>query len=104
MPLQELEELAPSPDHRQTGNGGVLASQGLPANQGRPHSSLGPGIPEPSGGKPVPPVSGYGIPCGHRVVGIPILGGLHHEYRLEKVGLKSEHKIRNDAISCGAQE
>jgi len=53
-------------------------------NQGRPHSSLGPGIPEPSGGMPAPPVSGYGIPCGHRVVGIPILGGLHHEYRLQK--------------------
>jgi hypothetical protein len=31
MPLQELEVLAPSLDHRQTGNGGVLASQGLPA-------------------------------------------------------------------------
>ena len=54
-------------------------------NQSRPHSSLGPGIPEPSRGMPAPPVSGYGIPCGHRVVGIPILGGLHHEYRLEKV-------------------
>jgi len=54
-------------------------------NQSRPHSSLGPGIPEPSRGMPAPPVSGYAILCGHRVVGIPILGGLHHEYRLEKV-------------------
>jgi hypothetical protein len=54
-------------------------------NQSRPHSSLGPGIPEPSGGVPAPLVSGYGIPRGHRVVGIPILGALHHDYRLEKV-------------------
>jgi transposase InsO family protein len=54
-------------------------------NRGRPHSSLGPGIPEPSGGIPAPQISGHCIPCGHRVVGSPVLGGLHHEYRLEKV-------------------
>ncbi len=54
-------------------------------NRGRPHSSLGPGIPEPAGGVPVPEISGHRIPCGHRVVGNPVLGGLHHEYRLEKV-------------------
>ena len=55
-------------------------------NQGRPHSSLGPGIPEP-GELPR-------IVCGRqrhflaqdsRVVARAILGGLHHEYRLEKV-------------------
>ena len=54
-------------------------------NRGRPHSSLGPGIPEPSGGIPAPQISGYRIPCDHRVVRSPVLGGLHHEYRLEKV-------------------
>jgi putative transposase len=54
-------------------------------NRGRPHSSLGPGIPEPSAGIPVPQISGHCIRCGHRVVGRPVLGGLHHEYRLEKV-------------------
>ena len=63
---------------------GILREWVAHYNRGRPHSSLGPGIPEPSGGKPVPPVSGYGIPSAHRV-GIPILGGQHHEYRLEKV-------------------
>jgi len=54
-------------------------------NRGRPHSSLGPGIPEPSAGIPAPQISGHCIRCGHRVVGRPVLGGLHHDYRLEKV-------------------
>ena len=76
--LRQLEAIALIREERESGK------QQLGYNA-RPFASLGPGIPEPSGGKPVPPVSGYGIPCGHRVVGIPILGGLHHEYRLEKV-------------------
>jgi transposase InsO family protein len=46
--------------------------------RGRPHSSLGPGIPAPQ-------ISGHRIPWGHRVVGSLVLAGLHHEYRLEKV-------------------
>ena len=54
-------------------------------NRGRPHASLGPGIPEPSADIPAPPVSGYRIPYDHRVVGSPVLGGLHHEYRLERI-------------------
>ena len=54
-------------------------------NRGRPHSSLGPGIPEPSAGIPAPQISGHCIRCGHRVVRRPVLGGLHHDYRLEKV-------------------
>src|SRR5207248_2581604 len=54
-------------------------------NRSRPHASLGPGIPEPSEGIPAPRSSGNRIPCGQRVVGSSILGGLHHEYRLEKI-------------------
>jgi len=54
-------------------------------NNGRPHSALGPGIPEPSEDIPVLEISGHRIPCGHRVAGSSVLGGLHHEYRLEKV-------------------
>jgi hypothetical protein len=50
-------------------------------NRGRPHTSLGPGIPDAPDLAPVP--SGHRIRDGHRVVGTPILGGLHHEYRLE---------------------
>jgi len=52
-------------------------------NRGRPHSSLGPGIPD-SRTTPVIPESGrYRIPMDHRVVATPILAGLHHEYRVE---------------------
>jgi putative transposase len=51
----------------------------------RPHMSLGPGIPQPSASLPVP-----GQECRHQlsehlqVVACPILGGLHHDYRLEE--------------------
>jgi len=54
-------------------------------NRGRPRAGLGPGIPEPSVGIPAPQVPGYRIPYDHRVVGSPVLGGLHHEYRLERI-------------------
>jgi putative transposase len=52
-------------------------------NRGRPHSSLGPGIPEPSG---VSVVTGHRhqLPIGYRIRSKPVLGGLHHEYSLEK--------------------
>src|SRR5437870_7706003 len=54
-------------------------------NRGRPHSSLGPGIPEPSFPK-VPLLNKrHHIPDHHRVSAIPVLGGLHHEYKLEKI-------------------
>jgi hypothetical protein len=55
-------------------------------NNGRPHMSLGPGIPSPS------PLSvlvvhrhhRHQLPPDCRVAAEPILGGLHHEYQLEK--------------------
>jgi putative transposase len=52
-------------------------------NRGRPHSSLGPGLPEPLlyG---VVGSNGHELLDGHRVVAALILGGLHHEYRLEQ--------------------
>jgi putative transposase len=52
-------------------------------NQGRPHSSLGPGIPDPRGSYEVED-RGHDIPIGHRAEAKAVLGGLHHEYRWEK--------------------
>jgi transposase InsO family protein len=51
-------------------------------NRGRPHASLGPGIPERSL-LTVPRAADHQLPHGHRVVAGPILAGLHHEYRLQ---------------------
>jgi putative transposase len=53
-------------------------------NRGRPHSSLGPGYPEPN--QDTVPASDHRhkLPAGYRVVKTPVLGGLHHEYRLVK--------------------
>jgi putative transposase len=52
-------------------------------NAGRPHMSLGPGIPHPSSPLPVPlQEHRHRVPAHLQVVERPILGGLHHEYRL----------------------
>ena len=53
-------------------------------NRGRPHSSLGPGIPEPPQAKVPDGPHRHKLPEGYRVTSIPVLGGLHHEYGLEK--------------------
>jgi transposase InsO family protein len=53
-------------------------------NEGRPHMSLGPGIPQPPASLPVHrQVHRHRLPAHLRVVSRLILGGLHHEYRLE---------------------
>jgi transposase InsO family protein len=52
-------------------------------NEGRPHMSLGPGIPQPSVSLPVPvQAHRHRIPPHLQVVARPILGGLHHAYGL----------------------
>ena len=53
-------------------------------NRGRPHTALGPGFPEPN--PATIPASGHPhrLPVGYRVASTQLLGGLHHEYRLEK--------------------
>jgi transposase InsO family protein len=54
-------------------------------NHGRPHTALGPGIPHPLAGLPATPLIGHRLPSDSRVVARSILGGLHHEYGLEKI-------------------
>jgi transposase InsO family protein len=53
-------------------------------NRGRPHSSLGPGFPEPPQANVPAGPHRHKLPNGFRVTSTPVLGGLHHEYRLEK--------------------
>src|SRR5215467_94783 len=53
-------------------------------NRGRPHSSLGPGTPDQSSPKAELQIERHRIPKGCYIVSVSILGGLHHEYRLEK--------------------
>ena len=53
-------------------------------NRGRPHASLGPGIPNLRSGQQQARLCGHRIPIDHQVVAKAILGGLHHEYSLER--------------------
>jgi putative transposase len=54
-------------------------------NYARVHTSLGPGVPDPI--RPTPPMSGHRhhLPARHVLRSKAVLGGLHHEYWLEKV-------------------
>jgi putative transposase len=54
-------------------------------NEGRPHMSLGPGIPQPpSSLTALLQEHRHRLPSHLRVVAHPFRGGLHHEYRLEE--------------------
>jgi len=54
-------------------------------NEGRPHMSLGPGIPQPPPHLPIPfQEHRHRLPELLQVVARPIMGGLHHEYRFEE--------------------
>jgi transposase InsO family protein len=55
-------------------------------NSARPHSSLGPRAPDPNTKKAELQSPRHCIPKGYRIVATSILSGLHHEYRLEKIG------------------
>ena len=63
----------------------LLQEWGWHYNAGRPHMALGPGIPQPPSKLPVPlQAHRHKVPPDLCMVARPILGGLHHEYRLEK--------------------
>ena len=53
-------------------------------NRGRPHSSLGPGLPEPMSDQVPPNKHRHMLPLGYRIAKRSVLGGLHHEYGLVK--------------------
>jgi transposase InsO family protein len=63
----------------------ILKSWTLHYNRGRPHSSLGPGIPNRSSPKAEIQTERHSIPRNRRIVVTSILGGLHHEYGLEEI-------------------
>jgi transposase InsO family protein len=63
----------------------ILGAWKVHYNRGRPHASLGPGLPEPPPGLPAPMLSGHRLPKDTRVVARSVLGGLHHEYGLERL-------------------
>jgi len=54
-------------------------------NRARPHSRLGPGLPQPPPGLPARWVSGHRLPPGTCIVSRPILDALHHEYGLQRL-------------------
>lgn len=54
-------------------------------NQGRPHMSLGPGIPDTPGRRSASGRPRHHLPDDSRVVARSVLGGLHHEYAWEKM-------------------
>ena len=57
-------------------------------NASRPHMPLGPGIPSPPGTLPLAlRAHRHRLPEKHRVFARPVLGGLHHDYRLVPVAL-----------------
>ncbi len=60
----------------------ILSERVAHDDRGRPHASLGPGIPETSA-RTVVRTTGDQLPEGQRVVAKRMLGGLHHEDRLE---------------------
>ena len=53
-------------------------------NHGRPHSALGPGIPELTTDQIPNAANRHRLPVGYRVAAKAVLGGLHHEYTVEK--------------------
>ncbi|HYL79932.1 MAG TPA: integrase core domain-containing protein [Candidatus Acidoferrum sp.] len=63
----------------------VLRIWPIQQNRGRPHACLGPGLLHPPPGLPVVPSAGHGLPRDMRVKARANLGGLHHEYSLEKL-------------------
>ena len=72
----------------------IVKEWGIHYNRGRPHSSLGPGIPEPSQESVPASDHRHKLPAGYRVGKTPVLGGLHHEVVLQLSILRCDHAQR----------
>ena len=57
---------------------------GIRYDRGRPHRSLGPGVPKPNQERVPASAHRHQLPAGCRVTKTSLLSGLHHEYRLVK--------------------
>jgi len=63
----------------------ILAEWVSHFNAARPHNALGPGIPHPPMDVPITlQAIRHKVPTGARVMARPVLGGLHHEYILQR--------------------
>jgi hypothetical protein len=62
----------------------IVGVAGYNYNRGRPHSPLGPGLPEPNQATVPEGPHRYELPSGYRIIKTPVLGALHHDYRLEQ--------------------
>jgi transposase InsO family protein len=63
----------------------ILREWVLHYNHGRPYKRLGPGIPAPLTATPAIALHRHELPLDQRVAAKPVLGGLHHEYGLQKL-------------------
>jgi Integrase core domain len=75
----------------------VLAEWISHYNSERPHSALGPGLPDDPARQTV--LTGHRLPATHRVVDSARLGGLHHHYQLELLA-----SARAGVRGCGGCE
>lgn len=72
-------------------------------NRGRPHSSVGPGNPDPPLDLWPKASSRHRIPQGYGVVAKPILGGWHQEYELKTFAAWRLETKAATRIFCGSQ-
>ena len=63
---------------------GIVKEFATHYNRGRPHSALGPEVPEPNQPKVRAGLHRHKLPVGYEISTIPILAGLRHEYGLKK--------------------
>ena len=65
----------------------ILREWGTHYNGGRPHSALGPGVPDPprESARDATSESRHRLPAGVPVLAKSVLGGLHHEYSLAPI-------------------